>query len=666
VVVNRDAGFNLSSMEAVKPEVLAPAGRWDVLEAVVAAGADAVYLGGKKLNMRMWRSEFNFSDAEISRAVEYTHQRGVKLYVTLNNTYYEEDLEELEAYLKFLEQIRVDALIIQDLAVVDLARRIGVTRPLHASVQANIHNLEGLLAYKEMGFERAILSRDLSLEEVYRFSQESGMELEYFVHGELCVSHTGQCLTSSLIFGESGNRGRCMKPCRWQYQAVDPKTGQPIHPADLGPYVLATKDLCLYPFIPQLIQAGIVSFKIEGRMREGDFLSPLVRAYREAVDRYWEDPQGYQMDQSTWDMLMNCRVRDFTAGQAFGQTGPDFIGFSGAREPHFPTRPAIPPSINEVKVKIQPQQMEHLLNTKSTNNFPQLSVRVGTMPALRKALEAGANTIYVGGEVTASNPQAWGRPEVQQALAEVHAAGSRLVVITPRITKRREMRELVRWFTELDQMPLDGLMVSNWGIWWLARKITTLPLFGNYSLNLTNSHAANLAAEMGITQGTVSLELEANFLQGLLQNTRLNTEVMVHGVLTGMILELCLPSAMQQLAGRRDVCSRPCRTEGLALQDECGQRYLVEVDQFCRTHLQLPYELCLLSSLPWLVQLGPASFRIEAQNYSESAVDKVVNIYRRYLDLAISQPDCFAVTDKDWESLREINSGGYTLGALGV
>ncbi len=689
MTLNRETGLKPGSMATVKPEVLAPAGRWDVLEAVVAAGADAVYLGGKKLNMRMWRSEFNFSDAEISRAVEFTHQKGVKLYVTLNNVYFEDDLAELQAYLEFLEQIRVDALIVQDLSVVSLARRLGLTRPLHASVQANIHNLEGLLAYKEMGFERAILSKDLSLEEIYHFGQESGMELEYFVHGDVCVSHTGQCLTSSLIFGESSNRGRCMKPCRWRYQALDPKTGQPT--AEAGSYVLATKDLCLYPFIPQLIQAGICSFKIEGRMREGSFLAPLVKAYRDAVDRYWEDPQSYQTDEAAWAAMQEHRVRDFTAGQALGQVGPAYFGFSGEREPAFPTRPVIPPAISQVKEGISAEPVDLIqsarmttavadltdanqnknlnLNQNSNPNpypYPQLAVRVGSSLAVSQALAAGADLIYVGGEVTAANPERWGRREVEQALAETRAAGARLVVLTPRITRRREMGELSRWFKELEQIAVDGVMVSNWGTWWLARQTTDLPLYGDFSLNITNSLGANLAAGMGLTQAAVSLELSADHLAALRQNTQLPTEVMVHGVLTGMVLELCLPSVLKQSAGSRDVCSDTCHRGGLVLKDECGQLYPVKVDQYCRTHVLLPYELCLLSSLPWLVRQQPASLRIEAQNYSPAAVATVVTLYRKYLELAMQKPQEFAVAESDWETLWEIHPAGYTLGALGA
>jgi putative protease len=255
---------------------------------------------------------------------------------------------------------------------------------------------------------------------------------------------------------------------------------------------------------------------------------------------------------------------------------------------------------------------------------------------------------------------------VEEALKEVHAAGARLVVITPRITKRREMRELSQWFLKLDRMQVDGLMVSNWGMWKLARETTALPLYGNYSLNLTNSQTANLASEMGLTQGAVSLELSALSLQGLLQNTGLSTEVVVHGVLSGMILEFCLPSAMEQRIAGDQAGVVTGQKSGLVLQDECGQRYPVEVDQFGRTHLQLPYQLCLLSILPWLVQVGPASLRIEAQNYDQAEVGQVVRIYRKYLDLAINHPQSFLVSREDWDCLRKISPPGYTLGALGA
>ena len=637
-----------------KPEVLAPVGRWEALEAVVAAGANAVYLGGKKLNMRMWRSEFNFTDAELQNAVEYTHQYGVRLYVTLNNLYYEEDLDELREFLEFLEKIQVDALIVQDLAVVNLVQQMGLTRPLHASVQANIHNLESLWQLKEMGFKRVIVSKDLSLEEVYWLGRESGMELESFVHGDLCVAHTGQCLTSSLIFGESSNQGRCLKPCRWQYQALNLLDNQTL--TIPGPYVLAMKDLCLYPYLPHLIQAGIVSFKIEGRMREGTYLAPLVRAYREAVDRYWEDPQSYRMDPAVWEEMLQYRVRDYTPGQALDRTSAAVFSYTGEREPHFPGRPIPIPNLTEIEVCQNKPNFN--LEAKAINASPdavpspRLAVRVGSLGALRAALEAGADAVYVGGEVTTAGAHLWGRREVQVAQEETKAAGARLVLITPKITKRREMGELRRWFGELGQLSLDGLMVSNWGVARLARQLTDLPLYGDYSLNLANSLAMEQAAALGLIQGTVSLEVSSSSLEKLLQHTRFSTEIITHGVLTGMVLDFDLLQTLQVRGPRVD------------LKDEVGHHYPVEVDQFGRSHIYFPYQLCLLSLLPWLVNIGLASFRLEIQSYAEKNVAQIVRLYRKYLDLAVRETQTYAVNPDDWASIQSLHPAGYTLGAL--
>lgn len=655
MVLNNNISLKQGTGNLVKPEVLAPAGKWDVLEEVVTAGADAVYLGGKKLNMRMWRSEFNFSMEELQKAVEYVHQRGVKLYVTLNNLYYESDLTELRNYLQFLEEIKVDALIIQDLAIVNLVHELGISRPLHASVQANVHNLEGVFAFKELGVTRIIASKDLTLEELYWWGHETEMELEYFVHGDLCVAHTGQCFTSCFMFGESSNRGRCLKPCRWAYKVLDLESGQSVPVG--GNYVLATKDLCLYPFIPQLIQAGIVSFKIEGRMREGEYLRHIVKAYREAVDRYCDDPAGYSIDQSVWNNLVNMRVRDFTTGQALGYSGATKLGITGEREPYFPTHPVLVPTVNNKDV--WKSKKEHYTN----NAVPELSVRVGNLSSLRSAIEAGAKRIYVGGEVTSRYHQAWGRKEIEAGLKEVRTAGAQLVVMTPKITKRREIGELDRLIADLNPLQIDGFMVGNWGSCWYTQKVSDRPVYGDYSLNLANSQALKCAKKLGLTQATASLELDASSLEDLLSNTEMPIEVLVHGVLTGMMLDFSLPEAWLT---ERENGIFPCIGENtrFALQDDCGQRYQVALDQFGRTHIQFPNQICLLTVLPWLVQLGVKNFRIEAQNYSEEVVYKLVMLYRKYLQLAVERPEEYSIDKNDWGYLERISPVGYTLGSL--
>ncbi|MDH7480297.1 MAG: peptidase U32 family protein, partial [Syntrophomonadaceae bacterium] len=227
-----------------RPELLAPAGNWEALAAVIAAGADAVYLGGKRLNMRQWRSDLNFSDSQLKEALDFAHRQGVKVYITVNNLYFEDELDELADHLEFLESIGADALIVQDLAVVQLAQEMGLTRPLHASVQVGLSNAEELELFKSLGFSRAIVSKDLSIEQIWGLSLKSDLELECFVHGDLCAAQTGQCLLSSLVFGESSNRGRCMKPCRWRYQAFAwPENSSRNNLTPAGSYLLACKDL---------------------------------------------------------------------------------------------------------------------------------------------------------------------------------------------------------------------------------------------------------------------------------------------------------------------------------------------------------------------------------------------------------------------------------------
>ncbi len=248
-------------MSTSKIELLAPAGNWEVMQTVINAGADAVYAGGKRFNMRLLRKDFNFSDEELLNAVDYLHERGKNLYITLNNLYFDYELAELTDYLYYLQSIGVDALIIQDMGLLDIYNNLGLSVPLHASVQMGIGSLEAVQKLEELGFKRVILSKNLSLDEIAYIHKHSNLGIEYFAHGDLCISHTGQCYFSSLLVGECGNRGRCIKPCRWRYRLSDDDGETDFQ------YHLAHKDLMLYPHVADMVRAGISSFKIEGRMR---------------------------------------------------------------------------------------------------------------------------------------------------------------------------------------------------------------------------------------------------------------------------------------------------------------------------------------------------------------------------------------------------------------
>ena len=210
-------------------ELLAPAGQWESLVAAIEAGADAVYLGGKAFNMRVHRTDFNFDDAQLKAAIEFAHEHGVKIYVTLNNLISAEELAPLEKFLHYLNEIQPDSILVQDLAVINLVRKLGIKIPMHASVMMNTHNFQTVELLKKFGITRVVVGRELTLTEVSLLKERTGIEVEYFMHGDMCFAESGQCIHSGVVFGQSGNRGRCMKPCRWIYKLIDEETGSTLN-----------------------------------------------------------------------------------------------------------------------------------------------------------------------------------------------------------------------------------------------------------------------------------------------------------------------------------------------------------------------------------------------------------------------------------------------------
>ncbi|EGO62391.1 DUF3656 domain-containing U32 family peptidase [Acetonema longum] len=268
-----------------KPELLAPAGSREAFIAAVQAGADAVYLGGKAFGARHYAP--NFQDEELAWAVRYAHLRDVKVYVTVNILVDDSEAISLVEYLRQLYMMGVDAIIVQDAGVIAIAQKAAPNFPLHASTQMTIYNLAGVEFLAKAGLERVVLAREVSLADIQYICRHSPVEIETFTHGALCICYSGQCLMSSMIGGRSGNRGRCAQPCRLPYQLVDRK-GQPALDNDAaGEYLLSPKDLCTLELLPQFIQAGIASFKLEGRMKRAEYVSVVVDTYRQAIDRYF-------------------------------------------------------------------------------------------------------------------------------------------------------------------------------------------------------------------------------------------------------------------------------------------------------------------------------------------------------------------------------------------
>ena len=303
-----------------KPELLAPAGNMEKLHMALLYGADAVYLGGKMFGLRAFAS--NFSLAEMDEAVAFAHSLHKKVYVTVNIFAHNEDINNLPDYLRNLQAIGVDALLISDFGVWSVAREIIPEMPLHVSTQANTTNWAAVKAWENLGASRVVLARELSFTEMKEIGSKTEVELEAFVHGAMCISYSGRCWLSSYLTGRDGNRGACAQVCRWEFNLTEKNRPGEVYDVagdEQGTYIMNSKDLCLLPYLLQLMEAGICSFKIEGRMKSAHYAAIVVSVYRRAIDACWRDPQHYTVKQEWLDELEKVSHRPYTTGFALGK-----------------------------------------------------------------------------------------------------------------------------------------------------------------------------------------------------------------------------------------------------------------------------------------------------------------------------------------------------------
>jgi len=634
-------------------ELLAPVGTWDVLEAAIEAGADAVYLGGKRFNMRMFKTNANFDDNLLAKAIEYAHKRNVRLYVTVNNLISDGEISVMRSYLSLLDELKPDALIVQDLAILELAREMNLSVPLHASIMMNTHNEHAVRALQDYGITRVVASREMSLTQLTLLKERTGIEIEYFIHGDMCIAQSGQCVHSGVVFGQSSNRGRCLKSCRWPYELIDTETGNPVEGPDPGPYKLAMKDMCLYLNLPQLIQAGVCSFKIEGRMRTADFVRSIVQVYRRAIDHYIADPLGYTPNLQDWQNLQDNRTRDFSTCYALGNPGANSIGYTGKREPRFFSQ-----AVREADMTAPFTIPAVTTNKKQTT--PALAVRVADLPSLRVACQNGANIIYVGGE--ACKPSIpWTLDAILQAIEEANHYQAKVVVATPRITMERECGELEQFFTSMNTVKPHGLMVSNIGALRLARNLSDLPVQADFSFNLFNHLTAQLLKNNGISKATVSLEATHEQIMKLVHENSLPLEMIVHGSLSAMVIDHSIQMAVLNHSGYESY-DHILDTKQYALLDTAGELHPIMVDQYDRSHLLFTKDLCLL---PHLTALNTVhNYRIEGQYYTPELVGLITNIYRQELDKISTQQSQYQFDTSQLDKLVAASPRKLGLGAF--
>ena len=303
-----------------KPELLAPAGDLEKLKISVLYGADVVYFGGEMFSLRAGAG--NLSLAEIAEGIAFCHAHGVKCYLAMNIFAHNEDIEPLRTYLAEIKDLALDAFIVSDPGVIAMIQEIIPQAEIHLSTQANMTNYETAKFWHRMGVKRIVLARELTVKEIYEIRENTPQDLEYeaFIHGAMCISYSGRCLLSNFMIERDANRGQCAHPCRWKYALMEEqRPGQyyPVEEDDRGTYILNSRDLCMIEYVPQLIQAGISSLKIEGRMKSVFYVATVVAAYRRAIDAYCEDPKNYAFREEWMAELKKVSHREFTTGFYF-------------------------------------------------------------------------------------------------------------------------------------------------------------------------------------------------------------------------------------------------------------------------------------------------------------------------------------------------------------
>ncbi len=304
-------------------ELLVPAGSLEVLKVAVVYGADAVYIGGEIFSLR--EKAKNFSKEDMAEGIRFAHEHGVKVYVTANIFAHNEDLKEAKEYFQELEELKPDAVLISDPGLFMLAKENCPSVQIHVSTQANNTNYEIFRFWRQLGATRVVTARELSLKEIKEIREHipEDMEIESFIHGAMCISYSGRCLLSNYFTGRDANHGACTHPCRWKYAVVEEKRpGEylPVYENERGTYIFNSKDLCMIEHLPDMIDAGIDSFKIEGRMKTALYVATVARTYRKAIDDYLKDPALYEKNMPWYlDQISDCTYRQFTTGFFYGK-----------------------------------------------------------------------------------------------------------------------------------------------------------------------------------------------------------------------------------------------------------------------------------------------------------------------------------------------------------
>lgn len=628
-------------------ELLAPAGNFEIFKMVIQSGADAVYLGGKILNMRLHRKTFNFTNEELEEAIHMAHSLGKKIYITVNNLLSSDDLLEVEEYLKYLDQIQPDAIIVQDMSIIHLVQTLGLNLNIHASVMMNVHNLETIKKLRELGVTRVVTSRDIELSTVKLFSAQTDMEFEYFVHGDMCVAHGSQCTYSGILFGKSGSRGLCMKPCRWGYKTN--KDNQQYNTT----FPMAVKDMYMYENIPELIEAGVVSFKIEGRMRDAEYLVDLINSYSDAIDRYIKDPIFYDRQKDSKKLYEN-RKRDFSTAYAFGKPGLSNINerYEGTGK-FYSTGKVFSKPVHEADITDERvEEVKAILKVEDKPaSAPQLSVKVNNYQAALIAIEEGVDYIYLSGEVYQPNLP-FSVTEIMELTSRKN--NSKIYLGLPTMMYEDDFSRYSHLLKN-NELGIDGLLVTNLGSISKYQDLG-LQMRGDHALNIYNAISANFYHQLGLVSGTISNESPVKNTKDLVLNTTLPIEMVVHGSPVVMYMSHDLYENTKVMSPSQTIERKYQNAQPLLLIDDRGNEHPVYRDNKGNNHMLLTKELCHLPLLKELNELGVDCFRIEGCHYDVETLRYLIKNYKKALE---NLDDCAQIfKELSYEKI------GFTLGAL--
>lgn len=636
-----------------KVELLAPAGNFEIFREVVKTRCDAIYFGGRSLNMRMIRKGFNFSDEELITAIHLARELGKKTYITVNNLMDEADIETATTYLKFLDSAGPDGLIVQDFAVLELIRELNLNLEIHASVMMNVHNLKMVQALEDLGVTRVVLSRECTLEDVRDFSSNSTMEIEYFTHGDMCIAHGAQCYYSSMLFGMSSNRGKCLKPCRWWF---NPKSE--IAPSEANrEFPMAVKDLSLYEHLPEMILSGVTSFKIEGRMREAGFITNLINYYADALDAFIADPIGYNR-QAASQIIQETRKRDLSTGYAFGKPGLENINkrFEGTGKFYSTGRMFSTPTA-EASASVEDRESIRLAfsdetigladdssKSKASQSDFKVVVKVNSIEQARCAVSESVDEIILSGDQF--------KLYERFRLLDVKALKSsnrqiKLIVGTPRMTTSQQ-HELYYVWIELLKDVIDGVMVGNLGALKTFNSLG-VDMIGDYSLNVFNHKAMQFYKREGLERLTPSVELDADAYKSLLKTCGGDSlNCLIYGRVTAMYYEHNFHKIYHQP-----------ETQILTLSNEAGDFDLL-MDYNNRTHLLTDKRLNLIGIMPELIELGATSFRLDLTTEVPDDISEILKSVKAIMahakDYRLKQGSLsgYAKTARETDTLRQM------------